>query len=876
MIVGHFSPPPFPTPRFLTPPLGSFRLAIFVVNMAAGLQAPLRRPGLHGLPRAGRRPGGAFWPRVRLLVEVLALLALCLYAWSVLQLVRSPSSSLSAATGRRGRHSPSRTRKEAVSPEGELAAPTKPPPRPRKKEVAARRRAPSGGSREQCTWVPTPPFVRFSGTSARGYDRDVIVRTKPGAHSAVASVDRRWITRGVTKYSHMVTLAVDGSDDAGRTVYAAWQASDKHEGASDQHIRLARSRDGGVKWSRSWIVATGEEYPIWGPVLHSDGPKLWLFYSASTHNCTVPNRDDWRSPGGDIMAITSEDGAKTWSVPRTLLRAREVNEDARPRGHAPAPLVTANSIAATESNGGDSTWLLPFWSESRRQCGGGNGDPMDEAHALISRDRGETWRMSGEGVAAPLTSNATWLIENTIAPLQGGARLAQLFRTKAGFIYASWSRDDGDSWSEAEALGELPNPDSKVHALRLPGASSDVVVAYNHNSVAGRRTPLYLARGSGARHGHWQTPVAVLEDDRYTDFSYPTSVARLYEMASASSGDSRAASLPGLVEVLTAYTVAPSDGHVPTSYRGLRVASTVLGAPLIRAIRGKVAVRNGLLRIPLGTGACASLASPGVPIAAPGARAKAFQIRISVRAGMTRQFLEACADAEPRGELRLLELRGLQRVDEGADVSTDGAGAAAANASAAAEDRMQSLAAVSMVCVRGGAQEIAALEEAASKSEDSAEPAWEDPPPASPKIITGDINLSLHLRGVDGRRLDDTGTPMRITAMMEPDQEHVLAVSVYPLPEPGRFTWTLHKDSRFVGRASWNGNAVSEARLGCARGPGGLSKLNLGESAIEVRELEVSEIVRYNAARCASLAEQMDDVEPLLESSSTAGRPTPV
>ena len=77
-------------------------------------------------------------------------------------------------------------------------------------------------------------------------------------------------------------------------------------------------RDGGVKWSRSWIVATGEEYPIWGPVLHSDGPKLWLFYSASTHNCTVPNRDDWRSPGGDIMAITSEDGAKTWSVPRTL------------------------------------------------------------------------------------------------------------------------------------------------------------------------------------------------------------------------------------------------------------------------------------------------------------------------------------------------------------------------------------------------------------------------------------------------------------------------------------------------------------------------------------------------------------------------------
>ena len=51
--------------------------------------------------------------------------------------------------------------------------------------------------------------------------------------------------------------------------------------------------------------------------------------------------------------------------------------------------------------------------------------------------------------------------------------------------------------------------------------------------------------------------------------------------------------------------------------------------------------------------------------------------------------------------------------------------------------------------------------------------------------------------------------------------------------------------------------------MGCARGPSGLGKLNLGDSAVEVREIEVSEIARYKA-ECSTLAfddEQSTDSE---------------
>lgn len=86
-------------------------------------------------------------------------------------------------------------------------------------------------------------------------------------------------------------------------------------------------------------------------------------------------------------------------------------------------------------------------------------------------------------------------------------------------MFASRSRDAGFTWSLPEAT-PLPNPDSKVFLLRLGDGS--LLCAYNSASVRGKRTNLHLARSvDGGRE--WEA-VAVLEDDKGAEFSYPSVV----------------------------------------------------------------------------------------------------------------------------------------------------------------------------------------------------------------------------------------------------------------------------------------------------------------------------------------------------------------
>ena len=77
-----------------------------------------------------------------------------------------------------------------------------------------------------------------------------------------------------------------------------------------------------------------------------------------------------------------------------------------------------------------------------------------------SRDGGKSWRAHGQ-----LQNQRTWLIENTLVERSDGAVL-MLFRTKVGVLWKSVSYDKGVTWAEAVPTS-IPNPDSKIHMLRL-------------------------------------------------------------------------------------------------------------------------------------------------------------------------------------------------------------------------------------------------------------------------------------------------------------------------------------------------------------------------------------------------------------------------
>lgn len=105
------------------------------------------------------------------------------------------------------------------------------------------------------------------------------------------------------------------------------------------------------------------------------------------------------------------------------------------------------------------------------------------------------------------------LIEGALVPAAPGLPMLQLFRTKADVAYRcvralpprprtpppdagafrrgarnrATSADGGRTWSQPAPVASLPNPDSKLHAVRLP--NGDVVAVYNHHKGACQPRP---------------------------------------------------------------------------------------------------------------------------------------------------------------------------------------------------------------------------------------------------------------------------------------------------------------------------------------------------------------------------------------------------
>lgn len=147
-----------------------------------------------------------------------------------------------------------------------------------------------------------------------------------------------------------------------------------------------------------------------------------------------------------------------------------------------------------------------------------------------------------------------------------------------------------------------------------------LVLAFNNASLLHKRTPLWLSTSRDAGH-HW-TKLAVLEDNIYGEFSYPTVVQGVRVGA-------------GMTQAVVAYTVGEHDlpvgapaaqhamkkGENKVLWKGIKMAHVTTGVPRLQMLRkgtGKDAaprpsIQNSALKIPLLAGACVALANPAPP-----------------------------------------------------------------------------------------------------------------------------------------------------------------------------------------------------------------------------------------------------------------------
>ncbi|KAK3256458.1 hypothetical protein CYMTET_34407 [Cymbomonas tetramitiformis] len=327
-------------------------------------------------------------------------------------------------------------------------------------------------------------------------------------------------------YSHMAMIEMLPD---GRLV-AAWQGSAVIEGAQDQRIYMSFSIDeDGREWGLPQSMPDAlREAGQWSPVLHVDVfGLLWLFYAETSVACLrKPIRRKGQTPmpqrwavGGSIKAVTRGIDGR-WSTPR-ILYTREADSG--------IPKVVANKMTILSTG----EWLLPFWRQRSFQiCETEN--VLNSVGVLVSRDKGSTWNPYG---SLHLPQKDHWVIEGTLVET-GNGNVMMLLRSSEGFIYHSVSKDKGRNWAALRATS-LPNPDSKIHGIRLLGG--DMALCYNDHA----RTFTGMQKGRGEQkrrdklmvsisrnEGSTWFPVARLDADAPRDlekhmlFHYPTLLQR--------------------------------------------------------------------------------------------------------------------------------------------------------------------------------------------------------------------------------------------------------------------------------------------------------------------------------------------------------------
>mmetsp|Transcript_26799 Transcript_26799/g.37009 ORF Transcript_26799/g.37009 Transcript_26799/m.37009 type:complete len:372 (+) Transcript_26799:1-1116(+) len=356
------------------------------------------------------------------------------------------------------------------------------------------------------------------------------------------------------------------------SLIVVFQAALEHfEGSAGQALYWTTSLDG-IVWGPAQLFFKSEGLPLWSPVLHVEGGRVWTFFSRSHPKCKYWDRVrnvNRFSPGGDILYLSSDNSGMTWTPPQ-LVYSYEAEMG--------MPKVLANKLAVL-SNGG---WALPFWREPGKTCPivrhGADPEKLAEvrgsAGLLVSGDQGLSWAAMGR-----LQMEGSWLIENSVVQLTN-QRLLQLFRTKLGYIYHSLSHDGGLTWTPP---GQTPlqNPNSKAHVMRIrargrekkpgvvrhgsagvedeqalrlaegvPLTQGPLVCAFNNSPK--QRTPLVisLSRDEGRR---WMA-LAALETKWDLQFAYPT-------MLEAND------------KLYTVYTVMRTDPNLKLVSLGLKVAS---------------------------------------------------------------------------------------------------------------------------------------------------------------------------------------------------------------------------------------------------------------------------------------------------------------
>ena len=260
------------------------------------------------------------------------------------------------------------------------------------------------------------------------------------------------------------------------------------EGNDDVCIWLSRQKDG--KWLEPRKIISSEDslgkrVACWNPVLFRPKTGEIILFFKQNGPCTMKNGEYWEG----WQSVSTDEG-ETWSKPTRLVP----NDNLGPIKNKPV-YVGDRVIAPSSDEFSPSDWRVFF---------------------LISDDHCKTWKR---------TQHIPGGIQPSILVYPDG-RLQAVGRTPPhlakkgqGYIYETWSLDNGQTWSPLSTTG-LPNPCSATDALTLMDGRQ--LLVYNHSNK--KRTPLNLAISDNG--ANWYPVLTIVDKKNEGEFSYPAIIQR--------------------------------------------------------------------------------------------------------------------------------------------------------------------------------------------------------------------------------------------------------------------------------------------------------------------------------------------------------------
>lgn len=245
------------------------------------------------------------------------------------------------------------------------------------------------------------------------------------------------------------------------------------------------STDNGKTWSKedkTVVSQEGDMNVMSVSLLRLKNGSIALFYARK-------NSDEDCKP----MMRISNDEAKTWSDPIPCITDK--------KGY-----FVLNNNRVTQLNNG--RLLMPV---ALHNVPGGKWSTVGRLFTYYSDNSGKTWK-SSEEVANPdkIITQEPGVVE------QKNGTIFMFIRASPGVQYASYSKDNGETWSAAQPI-RIASPLSPASIARIP-ATGDLLMVWNNNGTNQKRTPLDVAvsKDEGKSWEH----IKILEDDPNGVFCY--------------------------------------------------------------------------------------------------------------------------------------------------------------------------------------------------------------------------------------------------------------------------------------------------------------------------------------------------------------------